>query len=90
MRGENNSLVWGDNVFSLSSACFCTGDHAGHPSHLHDPHEEQENMHAGDYFSHVEVLILVFISSETIIAAWLLCTLCPKICIYCCPKFQMV
>jgi len=38
------------------------GDNTGHPFDLNDPHEEdQENLHAGDYFPHVQVMFATII-----------------------------
>jgi len=49
--------------FSNHQHASVPGDNAGHPFDLNDPHEEEEehNLHAGDYFSHVQVMFATLI-----------------------------
>ena len=51
--------------FSNHQHASVPGDNAGHPFDLNGPQEEEEeeeqNLHAGDYFSHVQVMFATII-----------------------------
>ena len=63
MRGDNNSHVWVTMQFSNQQLASVPSDNAGHPFDLNGPQEEEEeqNLHAGDYFSHIQVMFATII-----------------------------
>jgi hypothetical protein len=50
--------------FSNQQHASVPGDNASHPFDLNEPQEEEENLHAGDYFSHVQVIATIIVHAK--------------------------